>query len=100
MSGAVSGAVIQSEINFRDTLLRKYQKTKTIEHQIAYKTQRNKVNALIRKIKGSYHKKLLNDYANNPIKFWDTLKKIYPSKSNQDFCSKNFEIKDESITRC
>ena len=82
---------LKKEMNSRDSLRRRFQKTRTESDQNAYKKQRNKTNILVRKAKGEHHKKLLKDSASNPQKFWRTIKNIFPSKEKVT-CAKSFLI--------
>ena len=67
-------------MNTRDRILRKYRKTKSNADFQAYKSLRNRVNSLVKNAKSQYHKSLLEQNANDPDKFWETIKQIYPNK--------------------
>lgn len=72
---------IKIAMNSRDQLLRKYRKTKTNTDFPTYKRMRNYVNSMVRTAKSQYHRTLLDQNANNPDKFWESIKQIYPNKS-------------------
>ena len=67
-------------MNTRDRILHKYRKTKSNADFQAYKSLRNRVNSLVKNAKSQYHKSLLEQNANDPDKFWETIKQIYPNK--------------------
>ena len=71
---------LKAEMNYRDTLQRKFRKTKTARDFENFKKQRNKVNIPARKAKSDFNKILLNEFANDPNRFWTTLKRIFPTK--------------------
>ena len=73
---------LKQEMNTRDQLLRKSRKTRHPEDIAAYKSKRNIVNTLVRKAKQNYHKTLLNESCNDPNRFWNAIKKLFPGKSN------------------
>ena len=72
---------VKQNMNKRDQLLRKSWKTKSEVDISAYKRKRNETNILLRKAKAEYHRDLLRENSNNPEKFWNTIKKVYPTKS-------------------
>eukprot|EP00794_Sanderia_malayensis_P001521 gene1521-1682_t len=82
-------------MNERDKVLRKFRKTKLDVDQAAYKEKRDAVNVAMRKAKSSYHRKLLNENAGNPNRFWRTIKSTYPSKPKNSNISINFNIDEE-----
>lgn len=84
---------IKTEMNKRDSLLRKYRKSLNILDHENFKKQRNKVNNLVKKAKSQYHQKELNESASNPEKFWKKIKSIFPVK-NKESCSKSFLVND------
>ncbi|XP_065645525.1 uncharacterized protein LOC136075996 [Hydra vulgaris] len=53
------------------------------------------ITKLILKAKGMFHKALLNEHAGDPVKFWESLKKVYPSKNKDEIILNNFEIDGE-----
>ena len=84
-------------MNERDKLLRKSRRTKNQTEISAYKCMRNKVNAAVRKARSVYHKNLLKENSRDPIKFWKTLKSIYPTKSNNSQSPQSFEINGDKV---
>ena len=62
-------AEIKSEVNSRDQLHRKAQKSRKEKDCRIYKKQRNKRNNLIKKAEVSYHRYLIEENATNPKKF-------------------------------
>ena len=87
---------IKTQMNYRDYLHRKFLKSKLANDFDSFKVQRNKVNSLVRKAKNQHSQTLLNESANNPNRFWKTLKNIFPIKEKVS-CSKTFII-DNIIT--
>ena len=73
---------ITQKMNCRDQLLRRYRKTNDPAIREQYKRQRNDVNKLVKRAKAEYHRKVLQDNAGNPDKFWAAIKEIYPTKAN------------------
>ena len=65
---------LKHEINRRDTLQRKLRKSKSITDLENFRRQRNRVNVLVRKAKNSHSKKILKELANDPNRFWNTIK--------------------------
>lgn len=82
---------IKREMNQRDSLLRKFRKSRKETDHEKFKRQRNRVNNLVRKAKSQYHQNTLNEAARNPDKFWKTLKSIFPVKTKQN-CAKSFLV--------
>ena len=72
---------IRESMAQRDRLYRKVQKSKTSTDWKLYKTARNSCNNQVKAAKMNYHKELLHENSNNPRKFWDTIKKIFPYKA-------------------
>lgn len=71
---------IKLEMNYRDTLNRKFRKSRTSTDFEKFKSQRNKVNNLVRKARNEHSRTLLQETANDPKRFWKTLKRIFPLK--------------------
>ena len=71
---------LKHEINRRYILQRKLRKSKSITDLENFWRQRNRVNILVRKAKNSHSKKILKKSANDPNRFWKTIKTIYPTK--------------------
>ena len=90
---------LKPHMNIKDQLLRKSPKTKKDDDIQSYKRKRNEVNIMIKKAKIRYQKKLLNDSEKNPDTFWNSIKKIFPSKSSskpsQTFIVDSSEINDQ-----
>ena len=72
---------IKSEMNSREQLHRKTQRSRKERVWKIHKKQRNKCNNLIKKAKASYHRSLFEENATNPKKFWNCIKAVFPSKS-------------------
>ena len=71
---------IKKLMNNRDKMLRKFRKTNDNNHWDEYKRLRNSSTAELRKAKSDYHQSLLTENRNNPRKFWQAIKSIFPSK--------------------
>ena len=82
---------IKTEMNRRDMLHRKFLMSRLDEDFNAFKTQRNRVNVLVRKAKKQHSTNLLTESANDPNRFWKSLKKIFPIKDKIS-CTKTFLI--------
>ena len=65
----------------RDYLQKKAHTTGLPSDWKRYRLQRNRVTNLIRKEKENYNRRLINENAGDPNSFWQTVKKILPSKS-------------------
>ena len=59
---------LKNEMNNRDKLHRKFLKTKSVNDFNSYKTQRNKVNILVRKAKNKHFKSLITESTKDPKK--------------------------------
>ena len=81
-------------MNKRDSLMRKFRKSKIESDHENFKRQRNKVNNLVKKAKNQYLQNQLNECANEPKDFWKTLKSIFPVKGKEKLV-KSFYINDE-----
>ena len=68
-------------IDNKNRLLRKARKTKNDDDWEQYRTARNKCNAKIKEAKRKHHRNLIEENTNNPRKFWDAFKQVFPSKS-------------------
>ncbi|XP_057299216.1 uncharacterized protein LOC130629859 [Hydractinia symbiolongicarpus] len=73
---------LKKEMNSRDNLLRKSRKTKSEADITAYKKIRNKVNNKVRKAKNTYQRQLFEENTGNPESFWQSIKKVFPLRSN------------------
>ena len=71
---------IKRKINDRNLLLRNCRKSKLEEDVAAYRKLRNQVNVLVRKAKRDFHKNVLKENEKQPDKFWESIKKLYPTK--------------------
>ena len=72
---------IKREMNKRDMLHRKAQKSRKLNDKVMYKKARNSCNNKIRKAKATYHRELINENLTNPKKFWKAIKAVFPTKS-------------------
>ena len=91
-------------MNLCDTYPRKYRKTKLEIDHSKYKRQRNKVTNMIKSCKQNFSKNLLTENVHDPKKFWKSLKKIYPTKtqnhsSNSTFTVNNVPVKDPKVIK-
>ena len=82
---------VKAEMNQRDILHRKFLKSRLANDFNAFKIQRNKVNTLVRKAKKQHNTNLLTESANDPNRFWKSLKKVFPLKDKM-LCTKTFLI--------
>ena len=81
----------KAEMNARDHLLRKHRKSGLPADKSVYKRKRNLVNQLLKKSKNEYGKNLLKESAGNSAKFWNAIKRIFPTK-NKNKNSTSFTI--------
>ena len=65
----------------RDYLQKKAHTTRLPSDWKRYRLLRNRVTNLIRKEKENYNRRLINENADDPNSFWQTVKKILPYKS-------------------
>ena len=72
---------LKSYMDKRDKLLRKARKTKNDKGWDEYRQARNKCNAKVKEAKRKYHRHLIEEGKENPHKFWEAVKKVFPSKS-------------------
>ena len=68
----------------RDSLLKKASRTKDPKDKKAANKARNRTNRLVKSAKNNFIKDKLNEYINNPKKFWEQIKSTYPSDKNQN----------------
>ena len=80
---------LKSKMNERDNLLRKAKKSNLESDKLLYKNSRNRCNNLLRQAKSKYHQDQLNENNLNPKRFWDTLKKIFPTKQKTNVPKSN-----------
>ena len=74
---------IKKLMNNRDKMLRKFRKTNDNNHWDEYKRLRNSCTAKLRNAKSDYHQSLLTENRNNPRKFWQEIKSIFPSNKSR-----------------
>ena len=86
-------------MNYRDTLLRNARKKRTEDSWNTYKRQKNHVNNLIKTAKSEYHKNLLEENVNKPQNFWNYIKSLFPTKSNNNVTSAKFKIDGEIVQK-
>ena len=86
-------------MNQRDLALRKARRTKSEDDYKQYKKLRNKCNGKLKDSKRKHYREILDENKSNPKKFWDTVKKIFPtkSKSNVPFSTQKIENERTAI---
>ena len=89
---------VKKQMNVRDKLLRKARQSKQEIDWSSYNNQRNRVTSLVKKCKSRYHKLLLKESADSPSKFWDALKKLYPTKQSVPSAGLVFDINKTKIS--
>ena len=72
---------IKTLMNQRDKLRRKARKSKAEEDWNLYKKKKNSCTNLVKRTKDRYHQEELFENKNNPSKFWDNIKKVFPNKN-------------------
>ena len=80
----------------RDYLQKKAHTTGLPSDWKRYRLLRNRVTNLIRKEKENYNRRLINENAGDPNAFWQTVKKILPSKSKKP--SPKLKVNGQVIT--
>ena len=80
----------------RDYLQKKAHTTGLPSDWKRYRLLRNRVTNLIRKEKENYNRRLINENAGGPNSFWQTVKKILPSKSKKP--SPKLKVNGQVIT--
>ena len=63
-----------------------------------WKTNRNKVNNLIKRATQNYNKNLLDKNTKKATSFWRTLKSIFPTKPKSKLTSTTFKVNEEEIS--
>ena len=63
----------------RDRALKKATRTKKKDDKVYARQIRNRTNILIRNAKNNFVKKKLNNYSDNPKKFWEQIKSVMPT---------------------
>ena len=82
---------IKKELNHRDSLMSKFQKSRNKTDHENFKRQRSKVNIIVRKAKNQNYQNQLSESAKDPDKFWKTLKSILLVNNKQN-CVKSFLV--------
>ena len=93
-------ADLRQLMNQRDKALRKSRKTNFETDVRAYKDLRNQCNRQLKEAKRKYHQNLINDSRGNAKKFWDAIKKVFPSNSKSqttDTLNKNDTEKTANV---
>ena len=90
---------LKSYMDKRDKLLRKARKTKNDKGWDEYRQARNKCNAKVKEAKRKYHRHLIEEGKENPHKFWDAVKKVFPSKSKSSPESTAKKSKTQSLVK-
>ena len=75
-------AELKSHMNSRDMLLRKSRKSKNPDDIAVYKKKKKQVNRLVHLAKKKYFQEQLQNSAQDPNSFWNTIKTLYPSKNS------------------
>ena len=83
---------IKKVMNERDKLLRKSHKSHISGIKDEYKRKHNQVNSMSHTTKSNYTRTLLKENAYDPIKFWSTIKRIFPCKSKKYRVEQSFDI--------
>ena len=65
-------------------LTEKARRTNEPQDNQAARKARNQTNRLLKSAKNNFIKEKLNDYRNNPKKFWEQIKSTYPTDKNQN----------------
>ena len=84
---------LKIEMDNRDNLHRKAQKSRKLANIKDYKKRRNICNNKIRKTKANYHRELIDQNCSSPRKFWNAIKIIFPTKTKK-VCSSSCNKKD------
>ena len=74
---------IKNAIKQRDHLHKKPCKTTNTEDWANYRSLRNRVNNMIKRAKGAYNRRLLEENKNDSKMFWKTVEKIIPTESKE-----------------
>ena len=74
---------IKRQMRQRDFLLKKARKSGLQVDWTKYRSQRNRVNNLIKKEKENYNRRLIHENSRDVNSFWRTVKKIVPDKSKE-----------------
>ena len=85
-------------MNKRNSLLRRFRKTKENHDFLLYEQKRNEVNKALRQAKLKYSQSLLEENQNKPESFWRVTKPFYPAKSSSNSTSQSFEVDGQPLT--
>jgi hypothetical protein len=85
-------------MNERDSLLRRYRRTKENQDFLLYKQKRNEVNRALRQAKSQHSKNLLDENQNKPESCWRVIKSLYPTKSSSNTTCQSFEVDGQVLT--
>ena len=88
---------IKRHMNIRDQLYRKPRKSKKQLDWVSYKRKRNFVKKEIQRTKKSFISKELRYTTNKPDKFWNTVTKLYPTKSKSSKLRTTFRTVDNKM---
>ena len=88
---------IKRHMNIRDQLYRKARKSKKQLDWVSYKRKRKFVKNEIQRTKKNFISKELRDTSNKPDKFWNTVKKLYPTKSKSSKLMTTFHTIDNKM---
>ena len=91
-------STIRTSIKNRDFHLKKARRTNSERNLKVYRRLRNFVTNQIRSAKANYQRNLLKEEADNPKKFWDQIRKCYPSTSKTDKPPQSFQHNNTEIT--
>ena len=88
---------IRRHMNIPDQLYRKARKSKKQLDWISYKRKGNFVKNEIQRTKKNFISKELRDTSNKPNKFWNTVKKLNPTKSKSSKRTTTFHTIDNKM---
>jgi len=74
---------VKAAMNHRDTLHRKFIKSKLPTDWNAYKLARNRANNIVHHAQKTHYKSILANSEHNPNKFWKMIKQIFPTKTKE-----------------
>ena len=86
---------VKSQMNERDRLLRTARKTNKEIDWKNNKKKRKLVKNEPQRAKNIFYKNELREHSEKPSKFWETIKKIFPTKSKSPDLPKSFVIDDK-----
>ena len=88
---------INRHINIRDQLYRKARKSKKQLHWVSYKRKRNFIKTKYKEPKKNFISKELRGTSNKPDKFWNTVIKLYSTKSKSLKFTTTFHTIDKKM---